>query len=138
MAGFDLAPACEIGVDHHAGGVEGAKRDRPEPEALGRLVHRVVRRRGPLANEDGVARPIRRVRRLVEIVEKQQRLAGLRVAKLDAIGKTRFPVGDARLTLSLKSSSSGSPNRWRNGAGSRPLMRKDMTISSCWLGHRPQ
>jgi len=31
----------------------------------------------------------------MEIVEKQQRLAGLCVAKLNAIGKTRFPVGDS-------------------------------------------
>ena len=108
--GFEVAPIREVGVDHEARGVEGAQREHPEPEALRRLVPPSIGPLRPFADEDGVARPIGRVRRLVEVVQEQNFLSRLGVAQLDAIGKARLRVGERqRFTPSLASSSSGSP-----------------------------
>ena len=52
---------------------------------------------------------VRCVGRLVEVVEKQQRLALIHVSKLDAIRKARFLVGDAPLRAEAYSSSSDGP-----------------------------
>ena len=87
----------EIGVDHVARGVEGAKRNRADPQHVRDLVHGPIRRLGPFADENGVARFVGRVGRLVEVVEKQQRLALLDVAELDAIRKAGLLVGDETL-----------------------------------------
>jgi len=36
---FEVATVGEVGVDHVAGGVEGAQRQHPAPQAFRRLVH---------------------------------------------------------------------------------------------------
>jgi hypothetical protein len=87
----------EIGVDHVARGVEGAQRNRTDSKDVRDPVHGAIRRLGPFADENGVARSVGSVGRLVEVVEQQQCLALLDVSKLDAIGKAGARVGDQAL-----------------------------------------
>ncbi len=113
----------EIGVDHHAGRVERAQAERAAPHDLRQLVYAVVRCDGALADEDRVARAVRRVRRLVNVIEEQGRLADLQVAEFDAIGKTRLCVDDVSLRAVRGEGRVVEAKRWAKGPAGRPVTR---------------
>jgi len=84
---FERRALHHVGIDHHAGRIEGTDREQAPAKRLGHLVHRVEALRGALADEDGVAAAIGRVGTLVLVVEQQHRFPRLGIAQLDPIGR---------------------------------------------------
>ena len=88
-------PVHEVGVDHHACGVERAQRQRAGAQERWNLAGGRRGLRGALPDVDGVARAERAVRRLVCVVNEDHRLARLGVGEADAAGKAGLGVGGA-------------------------------------------
>jgi hypothetical protein len=68
---FKLLAVNDIGVKHYAGSIECANGQQPLGENFGNLARSKPGLSGPLANENGMARAIRRIRRLMLVVHEQ-------------------------------------------------------------------
>ena len=95
------SPNCGIGFArlgkrrfaHHATCIEGAERKNAPIQGRRNFVH-IFRGLGrTLAHEDRVAGTIGIVAVMGDVIDQQERFAGLRVIQLDAAGKCRAPIG---------------------------------------------
>ena len=81
-------------VRHHVRAIERPQRQNPPLQHLRHLIDENTRGLGALAYEDGVSRPVRGVRGLVQVVQQQCRLPGLQVPQLDAVWKSGVRIDD--------------------------------------------
>ena len=99
-----LAAVDEVGVNHQIVGVEGTQRHLPEAHGVRDLVYAVVCGFGTFTHEDGVARVVRVIGGLVNVVKKDQRLAGLVMMVEMSITSVELntPIDDALFTMPKK------------------------------------
>ncbi len=121
--GVGVAALHEVGVHHHVVRIEGAQAKRTRAQRIREVVDAFVRFDGALADEDRVARAVRRVCRLVNVVDEQGRLADLQVAEFDAIGEARLCVDDVSLRAVRGEGRVVEGEEVSEGAAGRPVTR---------------
>lgn len=109
----------DVGLDHHVLRVEGARRDEARRDDVGHGTDRLEGVVGDAAHVDRVRRTVRRVRRLVLVVEEQQLLAEAGVRHAHAAWHARV-VGDDAPDAALLQLGIGEIEQGAKGLGRKP------------------